>query len=111
MSYLIERVALTDEEIDALVLQEFPGFPIHDESQYARGLARIMVDAATEKAVGVVLEELEPLVKALYAEVDFHSPSAGSWAEGSISRKLLDANKAALAHYADLKAELETDNG
>ena len=55
---LRDKATLTDEAIDALVLQEFPDFPIHDEVQYARGLARIMVGAARDKALAAAFEAM-----------------------------------------------------
>ncbi len=97
---LRDNAMLTDEAIDALVLQEFPDFPIHDEGQYARGLARIMVDAARDKALAAAFEATGPLAKALECTLADHTSDKH---KHNCTCPAWDGYRAALADYQALK--------
>lgn len=120
MSNLIERAALTAADKNALLVKILgprgsnPNRTI--SSAYTASLIEAFADAATEKAVRVVLEELEPVVVAClrwhengHMKGCYHAdyPEKGSPNCQSGCQKL----RTSLAHYAALKGELEIDNG
>lgn len=88
MSNLIERAALTDEELSRAY------FAFQTISPVDRAIAK----AATEKAVRVVLEELEPLVEAGNQMLEVISEE---WGRDSTDHPWT----AALAQCVDVRAE------
>lgn len=96
MSNLKERAALTEKEIRKLYDATRDG--ICTNTKPSVNTIRGLTDAATEKAVKVVLEELEPLVRA--------GNALARAMEMGMNSIVSDAWYITLAHYADLRAEM-----